>query len=243
MLDRPDMEVHITLVGLQLGKFRQTARSRRQGIHPDIITTPLEELVPEYSPARIVTGDAGKWLASAQPKPDLIVLFQPGIEAHPKSWTAALPELLKEGIPAAVYFYSHWDFLLDTWILQSYGYQVQGAEAKPNPLAVETEVSTTRGTWSSWMWLISASNLPPASATVAKAKLKALAPVRMALAREYDRIGDQVLDFIGKPLPIEMLGTARKRLQGLPNNLAVDLDTGRCGRRRAIGYASTSRKL
>jgi hypothetical protein len=132
-----DCEAAVTLVGAELDS---SFASSAEGLAPP-------------QPARCVRSRLGDFLGeSRSPGFDLAVIFHPGLGKH-RGWLedASLARLLAGGVQLVASAYEEDEFEMDRWVVESYGYAVDG-DPVINPFFLDLDHAQTRVRWGRALW-------------------------------------------------------------------------------------------
>lgn len=236
LLGKPDDFVDVVVLGDQLAGL--TEDGRKVAYSTDLppaelhrrLRSPLAEQVASWAPAELINGRLADWHqreAGAQGRPDLVVLFSPGFEAHHDSWLTedALLPLLRVGVPMACFAYSPLDQQVDAHVLGLYGLTVPNDRVVPNPWLLE-EMHSLAGGFAGigWEWVARPQELAQ-PLQVDEEGLRRWMAAQDLVKPQFQQYGDAYLEHLGS---IELVQgpQGEVRLLALPGNLLVEMHSG-----------------
>jgi hypothetical protein len=157
LLGRPQLQLDLTVLYQDVGQ--RPSRDRAGW---------LRKYVANFGPATESTETLGVWLAKNKNNPDLVMLFQPGLEhaarriSHDRrspayTWLdeSELPAALERGVPIGLTAFEQIEFEQERWLLEPYGIKAEPLTLQ-NPFVTDApyDMETPPMGWGSFLWRI-----------------------------------------------------------------------------------------
>lgn len=232
LVGRPELQFDVTLVGDQLIGVDDSGVRSSMGLSAERLAeetrSPAYEAVKALPAGRIVNGLLKDWYTSNPAMPDACVVFAPGFESHHAAWLAddGLLPLMRAGVPLGCFSYSRMDRLSDWYVLGCYGLRPQESLVSKNPWLEEEHITETHGGFAQWAWALQAESIPD-HLSCDEERLRRLAEAARYLRKDYIRVGDAVLEAVGRRMRLQSGSEAAEDyVYLLPDGLAVEASTG-----------------
>jgi hypothetical protein len=179
-----------------------------------------EALAPSR-PARSVRARLSEFLGTNErPGFDLAVTFHPGLGKH-RGWLedGSFARLIAAGIPLVASAYEEDEFEMDRWVVESYGYAVEGGPVM-NPFFLDLDHEQTKVRWGRALWGF-ASRIPGAGSVPDAERLAALDNLTSMVMHSMTHVGMPGPD-PGVRIVLEAKTGARRELLHVFDNRFVD---------------------